>query len=147
MDKGTFKKVGESKNRMFGPTCLLICGYAASEQKGIKSLIDTCLTSEIPLIFATKEDECTKLGEIVNSEPGKGKGTSSDLKKAIIMSGLMEKELHILLKSYREKGFPRQLWATLTPVSVNWTLGELLKELAAEAEAFRKKQLKASTPV
>ncbi len=142
MTEGTFKKVGDSNNRMFGPTCLLLCGYASSDQTEIQSLIGSCLTAETPLIFATREDEGTKLGEIVHSKPGKGKGSSSDLKRAIIMSGLMEKELHILMKTYREKGFPKQLWATLTPVSVNWTLGELLKELAAEAEAFRKKRQK-----
>ena len=143
MEKGTFKKVGESEERMFGPTRLLVCGYASSEQKEIQALVCECLTKEIPLIFATKEDEKSELGEILDSEPGKGKGISSDLKRAVIMSGLTEKELHLLLNSYRENGFPRQLWATLTPVSEKWTLGQLLNELSAEAEAFRKNQLKA----
>ena len=144
MDKGTFHKVGKSKKRMFGPTCLLICGYHTSEQEGILSLIKTCLSAEVPVIFATKEDEQKELCEILNSVPGKREKISPDLKRAIIMSGLTEKELHLLLTGYREKGLPLQLWATLTPVSEKWTLGRLLNELASEAEALRKKQTPAS---
>ncbi len=139
MGKGTFRKVGESENRMFGPTCLIICGYDSSEQEEILSLIKECL-SELPVIFAAKADSGTKLGEMAASKAGKGRGISSDLKRAIIMSGLTEKELHLLLKSYRDKGFPTQLWATLTPVSEKWTLERLLQELSAEAEAFRIRQ-------
>ncbi|MBW2050231.1 MAG: DUF3783 domain-containing protein [Deltaproteobacteria bacterium] len=48
-------------------------------------------------------------------------------------------ELHRLMKNYRESGMPGQLWATVTPVSEGWRLVDLLKELAAEAEAMRRK--------
>jgi hypothetical protein len=44
------------------------------------------------------------------------------------------------LATYRKEQFTPQLWATLTPISETWTLRALLKELAAEAEAFRKRQ-------
>jgi hypothetical protein len=41
------------------------------------------------------------------------------------------------MNAYRQAGLPAQLWATLTPVSENWTLAALLKELATEAAAMR----------
>jgi len=31
---------------------------------------------------------------------------------------------------------PRQLWATVTPVSEGWTLAQLLEELQKEGKAF-----------
>ncbi|MEX1355731.1 MAG: DUF3783 domain-containing protein, partial [Desulfobacterales bacterium] len=35
---------------------------------------------------------------------------------------------------------PRQLWATVTPVSENWTLAALLTELAEEDRAMQQKR-------
>ena len=92
------------------------------------------------MVFAREEDADASLGDIVASEAGKGKGLSSGLSRAIIMSGLTEKELHLLLSTYRSQKLPPQLWATLTPVSEAWTLRALLEELAREAEAFKKRQ-------
>jgi hypothetical protein len=57
---------------------------------------------------------------------------------AIIMAGITENELHQLIASYRRAGLPNPMWATLTPTSENWTLRELLKELAVEKAALEK---------
>jgi len=140
MTDSTFHKVGKSGNRMFGPPCLLICGYKADEQGQILSLIEACGLSRHPVVFAGEDDADAILGDIVKMESGKGRGLSSGLARAIIMSGLTEKELHSLLSGYRNQKLVPQLWATLTPISEGWTLKALLKELAVEAEAFRKRQ-------
>jgi hypothetical protein len=140
MTDSTFKKVGKSEKRMFGPPCLLICGYRADEQDQILSLIETCGLSGHAVVFAGTDDEDAILRDMVQAESGKGRGLSSGLARAIIMSGLTEIELHSLLSAYRTQNLTRQLWATLTPTSEGWTLKALLKELAAEAEAFRKRQ-------
>ena len=52
------------------------------------------------------------------------------------MSGFTQEELHTLMNGYRKAGLPAQLWATLTPVSENWTLETLLIELSKEDEAL-----------
>jgi len=49
-------------------------------------------------------------------------------------------EVHRLMNLYRQAGLPQQLWATLTPVSEGWTVAALLAELAAEAQAMRRKR-------
>jgi hypothetical protein len=140
MTDATFQKVGRSEERMYGPPCILICGYRADEQEQILSLIETCGLSERPVVFAGEDDADTTLGDLARAETGKGRGLSSGLARAIIMSGFTENELHSLLSSYRKEQFTPQLWATLTPVSERWTLNELLKELSSEAEAFRRRQ-------
>jgi hypothetical protein len=62
------------------------------------------------------------------------------MKRAVIMSGFTQKELHALMAAYRGSELPSQLWATLTPVSENWSVADLLDELAAEAEAIKKQR-------
>jgi hypothetical protein len=44
------------------------------------------------------------------------------------------------MAAYRGSELPSQLWATLTPVSENWFVADLLDELAAEAEAIKKQR-------
>jgi len=139
MTDSTFQKVGKSENRMFGPPCLLICGYKADEQERILSLIEACGLSRHSVVFAGENDADAILGDIVKMKSGKGRGLPSGLARAIIMSGLTEKELHSFLSTYRNQKLVPQLWATLTPISEGWTLKALLKELAVEAEAFRKR--------
>lgn len=140
MNESSFQKVGKTEKRMFGPPCILICGYRADEQEKILSLIDTCGISRHPVVFATEDDADTILGDIVKMESRKGLGLSSGLARAIIMSGLTENELHSLISTYRKERFTPQFWASLTPVSEGWTLKALLKELSAEAAAFKKRQ-------
>ena len=64
------------------------------------------------------------------------------------MSGFTQKELHHLTAIYRLAEMPPTLSATLTSISENWTLSQLLEELAAEAEAMKrqKKRLTSYTP-
>jgi hypothetical protein len=142
MTDTTFHRVGKSEKRMFGPPCLVVCGYRSDEQDGIISLIKGCGLLDHPVVFAGERDAGAILGEIVKRESGKGRGLDSGLARAIIMSGLTENELHSLLSAYRNRKLPQQLWATLTPISEGWTLTALLKELSTEAEAFRKRQQK-----
>jgi hypothetical protein len=42
--------------------------------------------------------------------------------------------------AYRQAGLPTQLWATLTPVSENWFLADLLEELVKEEESLTEKK-------
>jgi hypothetical protein len=53
------------------------------------------------------------------------------------MSGFTQNEVHKIMYAYRQAGLPAQLWATLTPVSENWLLAELLNELVKENEILK----------
>jgi len=138
MADASFHKVGRSEKRMYGPACILVCGYMAEEQGQILSLIKRCGLSDRPVIFASEPDADTTLAALTEMEDGRGRGISSGLARGIIMSGFTEKELHSLLSAYRRERLTPQLWATLTPISETWTLRALLTELACEAEAFKK---------
>ncbi len=40
------------------------------------------------------------------------------------------------MSTYRRVDLPRPMWATLTPVSKDWTVEKLLAKLAAEDDTF-----------
>lgn len=141
MPDNTIQKIEKSEERLYGPPCILVCGYRADEQESILSLFASCGLFRHPVVFVAEDDSDTLLRELVKQGSGKGRDLSSGLARAIIMSGFTQNELHSLLSSYRKEKFEQQLWATLTPVSEGWTLRELLKELRAEAEAFKRRQV------
>ncbi len=138
--KAEFKKVDKSDKKMYGPRGLLVCGYPEEERETFQEFISKTEMGEIPVIFGINEDVETKLGELFTHEHRAGIKGPSELPRSVIMSGLSQNELHGLMGAYREHGFEKQLWATLTPTSETWTLKALLIELLAEARAMQKKQ-------
>jgi len=138
--KGTFKKVGKSKKQMYGPRKIIVCGYRTSEHNSILSLIQGLESEDIPTVFATETNLNSTLKDIMTLVDKSGLGQPSNIKRAVIMSGLTQKELQKFMTAYRNAGLPSQLWASLTPTSEMWPLKTLLDELSAEAEAFKKLQ-------
>lgn len=143
MTDESFKKVDDKVEKMYGPRKLLLCGFSSDERKSFLSLLRQESFENMPVVIVSNELSDKTLKTILELPENIGAMQASDMEKAVIMSGFMQRELHLLISSYRQSGLPRPLWATLTPVSENWTVSMLLKELAAEREAIqqaRKKQ-------
>ncbi|MEA3363719.1 MAG: DUF3783 domain-containing protein [Thermodesulfobacteriota bacterium] len=138
--EGTFKKVEESSEQMYGSKGLLVCGYPEPEQQALLSLLRESDLSAFPVIFATNNNVQMTLKEIFESDHKHGHGEISDMNRAAIMSGFTQNELHTLMASYRASDLPTQLWAALTPISENWSVADLLNELSAEHEAINKQK-------
>jgi hypothetical protein len=136
MSKGTFRKIGESPELMYGPRAILVCGFAPSEQKAVMKLLDTIQITDVPVIFATAADTDICLGELLTLPNQSGRNTDCDIARAVVMSGITERELQQILSNYKGAGLPRPLWATLTPFSENWALSTLLEELKKERIAM-----------
>ena len=139
---GRMKKVGKSSKKMYGPRKLLVCGYPETDQQTLLALLKENGLSAFPVIFATKADLQKPLKELLESADGGGQGEIDEMRRAIIMSGFTQKQLHTLMTAYRKAGLPTQHWATLTPISEDWPLTDLLDELDAEAEAIKKQRKK-----
>ena len=140
--KGNMRRVGKSSKKMYGPQKLLVCGYAGTDQQILLSLLKENGLSLISVIFAKNDDLQKTLKEILQSDGGNGHEEIVEMKRAIIMSGFTQKQLHTLMTAYRKAKLPAQHWATLTPVSENWTVSALLDELEAEAEAIKRQRNK-----
>lgn len=139
-EAGTFNKVEKSDQQLYGERKIIVCGYPATEHLLIQAVIGRSGLADIPIVFADESCLEKTLKEIIALPDRFGLAVNSRTRRAIILSGLTHKELHHVMESYRDIGLPGQLWATLTPISESWTLKNLLDELAAEREAFRKKQ-------
>ena len=133
-----FQKVDQSDNMLHGPRKLLLCGFAAEVQPKFITLLDMIGLASIPLVWVTQDQADIHVGELVQLDDGAGTGASSELPRAIIMSGISQNELHILMAGCRKSGMQQPLWATLTPTSEAWPIQNLLKELAAEHRAMQK---------
>lgn len=129
-------KVGTSDQRMFGPRKVIVCGFPASEQPHFMEVLEKGEMLDIPVVFVTGDRVESLMSEVLELPAGTGLDQDSELDRAVILSGISENELHTMLRTYRARGLPAPLWATLTETSVAWPLSELLRELSSEREAF-----------
>ncbi len=132
-----FSKVKNSaRKRLYGPRACLVCGYAAAEQDILLGMMARWNFADVPALFAGAADMDRPVGAILAEPSGYGLGLDSPLLRAIILSGLTEKELNTFMAAWKHLGLPRQNWATLTPTSEAWTLLDLLTELDLERVAL-----------
>jgi hypothetical protein len=139
MNETTFQKMERSEKRMYGPKGILICGYPPNEHAPLAEALEQIGYGDRPFIFVTDEDAGRTVGEVLTLGDRWGMGQPSEMARAMIMSGFTHQEVHTIMSAYRKVGLPNQLWATLTPVSETWPVSRLLGELAAEAEAMKKR--------
>ncbi len=130
-----FAPVGSSEEAMYGPSAVLASGFAVGEQPALRAVVERARPG-VPLVFAGGEHGSRTLAELLALADGTGAGADSPLPRAVVLSGLTERQLQLVMAGYRTTGLPRPLWAALTPTSERWTLAQLLEELAAEAAAF-----------
>ena len=138
--KNTLKKVKKSNKKMYGPKGILVCGYSQSEHSLFLPFLELSGFQDLSVVFVTTDQSENTLKELLALPDKSGQGEASEIRRAIIMSGFTQKELHNLMTAYRLAELPSQLWATLTPISENWSVADLLEELAAEAEAIKKQR-------
>jgi hypothetical protein len=140
MTDAEFQKVTQSDNLLYGPRKLLLCGFPAGAQSKFIRLLKMIGLSEMPMVWVTEDQADSRLADLVQLGDGTGAGASSELPRAIIMSGISQMELHLLMSGCRKSGMRQPLWATLTPTSETWSIQNLLKELAAEHEAMKNRK-------
>ena len=125
---------------MYGPRRVLVCGYGPDDQRAFLALLEEVHLSDLPVVFLTEEQLNHPLGEILSLADRSGRGRPPAGRRAVVLSGITETELHAIISAYRRQGLPEQLWATLTPTSENWPVSRLLDELAAERAAFQRRK-------
>jgi hypothetical protein len=137
-DASNFSQVSRSSQRLYGPRKLLVCGFTPEGQTKLKDVIVASKITDLKVIYAASTDLDLTLADILSRPKDSGRNAISRMPAAIVMAGITENELHKLISSYRNKGLPNPLWATLTPISESWPLRQLLRELSAERDALAK---------
>ena len=140
MNKGTFKKVNKTKKALFGPRAMLVCGFSSEEQQRFMQFLDIIDMGDVPVIFPTTGESETLLKDLLNQPGQAGRDLDSNMDRTIILSGVLENELHKTLSAYRDTPLPRPLWATLTAISQDWPLSALIEELKKERAAMEQRK-------
>ena len=128
----SLKVVGDSQKRMYGPRCILVCGFLSEERQSILKMFTDKKFKKLPVVFTDNKDRSELMKDLIAKEHKQGLESACTLDRAIIMSGLTEMELHRTMKTYKTLKLPKPLWATLTPTSENWTVEYLISELNNE---------------
>ncbi len=138
MAKSGFSKVtGSAKKLLYGQRGALVCGYGAAEQDVLLAMLERWNLSDVPVVFAGMDDAERPVGEVLREPAGHGRGKDSLLPRAMILSGVTEKELNTIMAAWKHLGLPPQNWAALTPTSEGWTVLDLLAELDMERIAMQ----------
>lgn len=134
--QGTFRAVGPGEQRLHGRTALLVCGHSPHEQQQILDLLQHAKLVHLPVIVVTTAQAELPVDALTALPDRTGFGEDAPLPRAIIMSGLMERELHALMDAHRLGNLPRPLWAAATPGNATWSAARLLSELQRERDAL-----------
>lgn len=138
MAKSEFSKVtGSAKKRMYGQRGALVCGYTVLDQDALLVMLERWSLTDVPVVFAGMDDAERPVGEVLKEPAGYGRGRDSLLPRAMILSGVTEKELNTIMAAWKHLGLPPQNWAALTPTSEAWTVLDLLAELDMERIAMQ----------
>jgi len=140
MAHAKFQKVGGSDTRLYGPRKLLLCGFPVGAQPKFEALLEMVGLNSVPKIWVATEQAESVLADLLALQDETGAGASSELPRAIVVAGLTEKELMRLMTVCKKTGMANALWATLTPTSEQWTVIQLLTELAAERKELQKRR-------
>jgi hypothetical protein len=136
MVDATFEKVTTSDKPLYGPRKLLLCGFPSAAQTKFETVLDMAALQKVKKIWVTDNQNAMVLSTLLQLPDNSGASVSSNLPRAIIVSGISQHELINLMSVCKKAGMMNALWATLTPVSENWTIRKLLAELAAERKAM-----------
>jgi len=139
MVDATFEKVTTSDKPLFGSRKLLLCGFPSGAQPKFVTVLEMVGLREVPKIWVSDDQGDMALSALLQLPDNSGESVSSNLPRAIIVAGISQNELISLMTVCKKAGMMNALWAALTPISENWTIQQLLAELAAERKAMAKK--------
>ena len=137
MTDASFEKVSRSDTPLYGPPKLLLCGFPSGAHLKFRTVLGMAGLSDTPVVWVSEERADAPIKDLLGLPDDTGAGSSSGLPRAVIVSGILEAQLHGLMAVCRQAGMKQGLWAVLTPTSETWTVHRLLGELSAEQAALQ----------
>ncbi len=135
----SFKKLDPTQsNASVFPKILLIYGYNQEELAVLLPWLEKIHASY--LIIDSSATGMT-VEEILKQEPINKSPIHVSQQKTIVLSGYSQKDLYDFVQSIKTLSLKRPILATVTPTSVKWPFGQLVKELMLEHAQMSKKSL------
>lgn len=133
----SFQKIDKEDTKApQGRECILIYGFTGKNYSKLKNY---CMMIGIrDIIQVDKNMLNEKVQNILRNTIEKSECKEVPADQTIIMNAFSGQKLHTFLGNFKQAGLGRPLMATVTPTSLNWTVGELISELKNEREAIAK---------
>ncbi len=144
MADAKFEKLDRCQTPLYGKPVVIACGFNPQAQARFKTLLELAGLSHVPVVWPNSAMASLPVGKLASVAGGTGQGEPSVLPRAVIVAGITSAQLHDLMGICRQTGMQPALWATLTPTSETWTLGQLLAELSRERAAMEARKRQAS---
>ena len=134
---GFVKVDAHSETRANGRNCLLAYGFDGEQQAVLHRLLVKAGIEE--LVMVTAQGTGLLLSEILEDAPPQAAMEPLPPSPVAVFNAVSDAELNRFLTLFRESGLPRPLFAVVTPASIHWRFGDLVKELMGERRAMEKK--------
>ncbi len=135
------KKIEDTNKKLFGEYAVAVSGFDKHEKEKILDVASE-MPSFLKVVFIDDTLEKKTLSEIFSTEHKYGFLYEANAKKAVIMSGFLEKDIVPFMRAIRASGILCNVWAVLTPTSNKWKFTDLINELENEAKELAKLQKK-----
>ena len=133
----SFEKIQNTDNQVIhARTCILIYGFTPQELKNLKNIAR--LTGLNDQILLDKDTLSTTILDLLEGNPVQTCiASETPVSKAIIFNNVPSNRMNAFIESLKKFRISRPLMATVTETSINWTVEELIQNLAAERYALK----------
>lgn len=139
MNDGTFQKIDSPDYGAIGPPSILVCGFSTQIESTVKKVLESVGADKHQVLFCTSSMVKQPLGQALESSESSGEPAAPDkLPRAMVLSGLSGAQLQGFISGYRTSGLPRPIFASVTPINLDFPVGKLLVELLREQREMSK---------
>lgn len=141
MNDGTFQRIESTNEGAIGPASILVCGFSIQIESTIKKVLDSVGAEDHRVVFCSSSMVKQPLGQALECTEGSRDPAAPDkLPRAMVLSGLSGSQLQAFLSGYRTSGLPRPIFASVTPINLEFPVGKLLVELLREQREMTKRR-------
>lgn len=135
-----FEKIDmKDVNRPEGRRCLLIYGFCDDELSLTQNYNKSFGVDDVLIVGESQLDD--KIDGLLKGEEKMINSINEDCEKDkfIIFNAFSNKEIHDYINEFKEKVDLNPIFAVITPHSLMWKLGDLIRELANERRAMSRR--------
>lgn len=136
-----FKKIDE-EGALPGPRAVFISGYPEESLVVLEDFLNKGGFDNIRLIQARADHVGMTVGEVLESQSEAELVPPEKLPPVMLWSGIGHLELDSIIKSFRENGLPRPIFATTTKGNLNFDIRTLIRHLLSDQQEIRDAQRK-----
>ncbi len=139
MHDGTFQKIDDDDESALGPTAILVSGFSQEVGDPLGAVLRGIDATDHRVLFCTPEMIKQPLGQALDTQTQSEPAKPDTLPRVMILSGFTGAQLQGFISGYKSSGLPRPIFASVTPINLEFPVGKLIMELLREQRAMRRR--------